>query len=136
MTPETILRALRAEHEASVRLHQHHLDSLTHEDGIRRVLHLQFGSWDVVRDGASLVVSDDEGRVEALRCPCCKGDRLKYCESHSAAWDLDVNEGGVVAFWDGTDAEGADDGRVFCLTPGCDAAITGFTVPEVLWEWA
>lgn len=135
MTPETILSALRAEHEASVRLHQHHLDSLTHEDGIRRVLHLHACTWSVARDGASLVVLDDEGKVKALRCPCCKGGRLKYWESNGAAWDLDVNKGEVKAWWDGTDAEGADDGRIFCLTPGCDASITGFTVPDVPWEW-
>lgn len=138
MTPETmtILSALRADHEAAVRLHQQHLNRLTFADGIRRVLHLHAGTWSVVRDGQALVVLDDEGGVRALRCPCCGGDRLEYQESMGGTWELGTGEGMVRALWDGVDFHGKGDGMVFCLTPNCDASRHGFTVPDVEWGWS
>lgn len=133
MTPETILSALRAEHEASVRLHQHHLDSLTHEDGIRRVLHLHAGHWGIVRDGESLVVRSEGGEFEGLRCPCCGGDRLAFWESDGSRYILSGDAGQVLAAWKDHAFEPVDDGRIFCQSSPCFAE---FTVPEVPWEWA
>lgn len=115
MTPETILSALRAEHEASVRLHQHHLDSLAHEDGIRRVLHLHGGTWGIVRDGASLVVRDEDGEVAALVCPVCGSNRFSVWEGGSISYDVvEVGGGLIILSQDDTADEGHGDHRVYC----------------------